>query len=179
MRESSVIVTNVNTFNGLGLENNLEIMNKIQQQVLSKYLYRNENKDPFYVKALVSREDFLTVSFPDEWDEETKYICAGGSVLFNEKVKFEVLEGKFFEYTFLVDPSKKFGEGSKAYKVLYKVEEFFEIDVMADSEEEAIQTANKQDMYYWNHHQPSRDKKVKPITSFVVWDNVQVTEINE
>ena len=179
MRESSIIVTNVNTFNGLELKDNLEIMNKLQQQVLSKYLYRNKNKDPIYVKALVSREDFLTVNFPEEYDEKTREICSGGSVTFNENIKFEVLKGKFFEYTFLVDPRHKFGKGSKAYKVLYKIEESFEIDVMADSEEEAIETANKQEMYYWNHHQPSRDKKVRPITSFVVWDNVKVTEINE
>jgi len=179
MRESSIIVTNVNTFNGLELKDNLEIMSKLQQQVLSKYLYKNENKDPFYIKALVAREDDFGVVFPEETGDKITSICEGGSVTFNEKIKFEVVKGKFFEYTFLVDPRQKFGEGSKAYKVLYKIEESFEIDVMADSEEEAIETANKQEMYYWNHHQPSMGKKVRPITSFFVWDNFKVTEINE
>jgi hypothetical protein len=173
------IVTNVNTFNGLNLEDNLEIMMKIQQTVISKYMYRYENKDPFYIKALVSREDDFSVVFPEKSGDKVTSVCKGGSILFNEKLKFEVLKGKFFEYTFLVDPKQKFGEGSKAYKVLYKIQESFEIDVMADSEEEAIETANKQEMYYWNHHQPSRNEKVRPITSFVVWDNVKVTEINE
>jgi hypothetical protein len=49
---------------------------------------------------------------------------------------------------------------------------------MADNEEEAIEIANKQEISYWNHHQSSKDKKVRPLTSFVVWDNFKVTEIN-
>jgi len=173
------IVTNVNTFNGLNLEDNLEVMMKIQQTVISKYMYRYENKDPFYIKALVSREDDFSVVFPEKSGDKVTSVCKGGSILFNEKLKFEVLKGKFFEYTFLVDPRQKFGEGSKSYKVLCKTEESYEIEVMANSEEEAIETANKQDLCYWNHHQPSRNEKVRPITSFVVWDNFKVTEINE
>jgi hypothetical protein len=173
------IVTNVNTFNGLNLEDNLEVMMKIQQTVISKYMYRYENKDPFYIKALVAREDDSSVVFPEETGEKITSICEGGSILFNEKIKFGVVKGKFFEYTFLVDPGQKFGEGSKSYKVLCKTEESYEIEVMANSEEEAIETANKQDLCYWNHHQPSRNKKVRPVTAFVVWDNFKVTEINE
>jgi hypothetical protein len=173
------IVTNVNTFHGLNLEDNLEVMMKIQQTVISKYMYRYENKDPFYIKALVAREDDFSVVFPEETGEKITSICEGGSILFNEKLKFEVLKGKFFEYTFLVDPGQKFGEGSKSYKVLCKTEESYEIEVMANSEEEAIETANKQDLCYWNHRQPSIGKKVRPVTSFVVWDNFKVTEINE
>jgi hypothetical protein len=173
------IVTNVNTFNGLNLEDNLEVMMKIQQTVISKYMYRYENKDPFYIKALVAREDDSSVVFPEETGEKITSICEGGSILFNEKIKFGVVKGKFFEYTFLVDPGQKFGEGSKSYKVLCKTEESYEIEVMANSEEEAIETANKQDLCYWNHHQPSGDKKIRPVTSFVIWDNFKVTEINE
>jgi len=173
------IVTNVNTFHGLNLEDNLEVMMKIQQTVISKYMYRYENKDPFYIKALVAREDNFSVVFPEETGDKITSVCEGGSILFNEKLKFEVLKGKFFEYTFLVDPKQKFGEGSKSYKVLCKTEESYEIEVMANSEEEAIETANKQDLCYWNHHQPSRNKKVRPVTAFVVWDNFKVTEINE
>jgi len=173
------IVTNVNTFHGLNLEDNLEVMMKIQQTVISKYMYRYENKDPFYIKALVAREDDFSVVFPEETGDKVTSVCEGGSILFNEKLKFEVLKGKFFEYTFLVDPRQKFGEGSKSYKVLCKTEESYEIEVMANSEEEAIETANKQDLCYWNHHQPSRNKKVRPVTAFVVWDNFKVTEINE
>jgi len=173
------IVTNVNTFNGLNLEDNLEVMMKIQQTVISKYMYRYENKDPFYIKALVAREDDFSVVFPEKSGDKVTSVCEGGSILFNEKLKFEVLKGKFFEYTFLVDPGHKFGEGSKSYKVLCKTEESYEIEVMANSEEEAIETANKQDLCYWNHHQPSRNEKVRPVTSFVIWDNFKVTEINE
>jgi len=173
------IVTNVNTFHGLNLEDNLEVMMKIQQTVISKYMYRYENKDPFYIKALVAREDNFSVVFPEETGDKITSVCEGGSILFNEKLKFEVLKGKFFEYTFLVDPRQKFGEGSKSYKVLCKTEESYEIEVMANSEEEAIETANKQDLCYWNHHQPSKNKKVRPVTAFVVWDNFKVTEINE
>ena len=173
------IVTNINTFDGLDLKDNHEVMMKIQQTVISKYMYRYENKDPFYIKALVAREDDFSVVFPEQTGDKIIPICEGGSILFHEKIKFEVVKGEFFEYTFLVDPRQKFGEGSKSYKVLCKTEESYEIEVMANSEEEAIETANKQDLCYWNHHQPSKDEKVRPITSFVVWDNFKVTQINE
>ena len=173
------IVTNVNTFGGVDLQDNMAIMPKIQQTVISKYMYRYENRDPFYIKALVSRDDDFKIIFPEQTGDKTISVCKGGNIVFNENVKFEVLEGKFFEYTFLVDPKQKFGEGSKKYKVLSKVEESYEIEVMADSEEEAIETANKQDLCYWNHLQPSKDKKVRPVTAFVIWDNFEVTEINE
>jgi hypothetical protein len=173
------IVTNINTFDSLDLEDNLKVMKKIQKMVISKYMYRYENKDPFYIKALVSREDDSSVVFPEQTGNKIIPVCEGGSILFHEKIKFEVVKGKFFEYTFLVDPGQKFGEGSKSYKVLCKTEEFYEIEVMANSEEEAIETANKQELWYWNHHQPGKDDKVRPITSFVVWDNFKVTEINE
>lgn len=173
------IVTNVNTFDGLDLQDNMTIMSKMQQTAISKYMYRYENRDPFYIKALVARDDDFKIIFPEQTGNKITFLCKGGNIVFNEKVKFEVLEGKFFEYTFLVDPKQKFGEGSKKYKVLSKVEESYEIEVMADSEEEAIETANKQDLCYWNHHQPSRDKKVRPVTSFVIWENFEVTEINE
>ena len=173
------IVTNVNTFDGLDLQDNMTIQLKIHQTVISKYMYRYENRDPFYIKALVSRDDDFKIIFPEQTGNKIISLCKGGNITFNEKVKFEVLEGKFFEYTFLVDPKQKFGEGSKRYKVLSKVQESYEIEVMADSEEEAIETANKQDLCYWNHHQPSIGKKVRPVTSFVIWDNFEVTEINE
>jgi hypothetical protein len=177
-KNPSVIITNTNTFGALNLENALDIEKKIHQTVLSKFMYGGEDKDPFYVKALVAKENFFTVDFPDEIGP-VHDLCAGASIIFKRGVRFEVLNGKFWEYTFLVEPNKKFGKGVKAYKVFHKVEEYFEIDVMADSEEEAIETANKQEMYCWNHHQPSKDKKVRPLTSFVVWDNFKVTEINE
>lgn len=174
-----VIVTNINTFGGLNLEDYLDIGKKINQTVLAKFMYnRGGDKDAFYVKALVAREKFFTVDFPEAIGP-VRNLCAGASIIFKQGIKFKVENGKFWEYTFLVEPNKKFGKGSKAYKVLYKVEEHFEIDVMADSEEEAIKTANKQDMCCWNHHEPSTGKKVRPITSFVVWDNFKVTEINE
>jgi hypothetical protein len=174
-----VIVTNINTFGGLNLEHPLDIEKKINQTVLAKFMYNSgEDKDPFYVKALVARENFFTVDFPEAVGP-VRDLCAGASIIFKRGIKFKVLNGKFWEFAFLVEPNKKFGKGSKAYKVLYKVEEHFEIDVMADSEEEAIKTANEQDMCCWNHHEPATGKKVRPITSFVVWDNFKVTEINE
>ena len=173
------IVTNVNTFDGLDLQDNMTVMSKIHQTVISKYMYRYENIDPFYIKALVARDDDFKITFPEQTADKIISLCKGGNITFNEKVKFEILEGKFFEYTFLVDPKQKFGEGSKPYRVLSKIEESYEIEVMADSEEEAIETANKQDLCFWNHHQPSMGKKVRPVTSFVIWDNFEVTEINE
>jgi len=177
-KKPSVIITNTNTFGALNLENYLDIEKKIHQTVLSKFMYGSDNKDPFYVKALVARKNFFTVDFPGECGP-VHDLCAGASIIFKRGVRFEVLNGEFWEYTFLVEPNKKFGKGVKAYKVFHKVEEYFEIDVMANSEEEAIETANKQEISYWNHHQPSKDKRVRPLTSFVVWDNFKVTEINE
>ena len=173
-----VIVTKSNTFGEINLQNSLDVEKKIYQTVLSKFMYGGEDKDPFYVKALVARKNWFTVDFPDDIGP-VHDLEAGASIIFKRGVRFEVLNGKFWEYTFLVEPNKKFGKGSKAYRILHKVEEYFEINVMADSEEEAIEIANKQDLSSWNHHQPSKDKKVRPITSFVVWDNFKVTEINE
>lgn len=67
----------------------------------------------------------------------------------------EILEGNFILKKFKITRKPKIGSGSKSYRAEITFSDKYYIDVFADSEQDAIQTAYETDISNWVHDWPN------------------------
>lgn len=83
---------------------------------------------------------------------EEIYCNRGSFVLFFNDKDVEIINGSFDKKTFaFLNQTPVFGHGKTMYRVKSTVKDEYEVDVFADSEEEAIDYASKIDIEQWNH----------------------------
>jgi hypothetical protein len=85
-------------------------------------------------------------------NDEQIYCERGSFVLCFSDVETKIINGGFIKKTFkFLDVPPEFGSGKNKYTVKSIVKDEYEVNVLADSEEEAIACASKINIEHWHH----------------------------
>jgi hypothetical protein len=71
-----------------------------------------------------------------------------------------------------------FGNGSKKFVVSCEVRDLFTININADSEDEALEMANKLPHHLWNHPDVDEHLTHRVLVRMARWGNMSVKEIS-
>ncbi len=91
--------------------------------------------------------------------------------IFPSNFKYKIIEGDYKQYTFKLDEPIKYGTGKQKYKVSLLLQDNYFIDVYADNEDQAINTAYNTGMQHWTHEWPERTSSTRVQKSrFSMWN---------
>jgi hypothetical protein len=148
---------------------------KISEIATSKFRYLDDLDKNFKVISLVCKSPNAIVYFPER---DYKFnMKTSSTLLFYEKIKYQVLEGEVIDYLFEINPKPIFGIGENEYQVTSVVRDIYKIKVRANSEEEAKITANNIDLCDWNHLDIDRDLPEIKLMKYSRWGNLIVDKI--
>lgn len=88
--------------------------------------------------------------------DKTVFLKNKDVIVFPSNFKYEILGGDYKQYTFKMDDPIKYGIGKQKYKVSLLLQDNYFIDVYADNENQAINTAYETGMQHWTHEWPER-----------------------
>jgi hypothetical protein len=123
------------------------------------------------INALACTSDFGKILFNDnEHVVEKKFI-----VLQKDIIKCKVIGGNFINIDFTYyDGIVPFGEGDNTYIVKAIIRDEYELHVKANSEEEAIDVANKHEIKHWNHLELDKQYSERVLLRSARWGNFEV-----
>jgi len=142
---------------------NLNVYSNVQSKIteLGYQISDEPSQDKYHAVGLVIEEDNTKVQFFGKlfsFSPRGAVANVGDMFVFIDSLGWSIEKGKATPYFFKISEKTILGSGSKTYRAQIIFSDKYYIDVHANTEEEAIETAYSIPMNSWTHEWPHDDE---------------------